>query len=245
MELDVLFPPGPPATADALCAAMAPWEHAHADRPYVLVNMVESLDGQITLDGGSTGLGGDGDKAMFHALRGVVDAVLAGTGTAKAERYGRLVRDPARRAAREALGLAPDPVMLFITRSGNVVWDAPLFDTPEQRVGIATGAAIEVPDVRADVRVIELADPEPRAALAALGAAFGLRSVLCEGGPTLNRSLVEAGVLDEWFVTLSPMLAGGDSGLLTGDPLPDSRPLELRWVLRSRHELLLRYACTV
>lgn len=247
VELEVLFPPGPPTTADALCAGMAPWEHARPGRPYVLVNMVESLDGQIAVDGGSTALGGAGDKALFHALRGVVDAVLVGTGTAKVERYGRLVRDPERRAAREALGLARDPVMLFITRSGLVAWESPLFDEPSQRVGIAAPAgAVTVPaHVRAQVELVELDNPEPRAALAALGERFALRAVLCEGGPTLNRSLVVAGVVDEWFVTLDPTIVGGEPGgarLIAGAPLPDAQALELRWVLRCGHELLLRYA---
>jgi riboflavin biosynthesis pyrimidine reductase len=95
------------------------------------------------------------------------------------------------------------------------------------------------------VEIIELDDPQPRAALTALGQRFALRTVLCEGGPTLNRSLVEAGVLDEWFVTLSPTVIGGEPNaarLLTGDPLGGPQALELRWVLRSEHELLLRYA---
>ena len=60
--------------------------------------------------GASRGIGGEGDRTMFHALRTVVDGVLVGSGTLRAERYGRLVRDPARRSARAALGLAEDPV---------------------------------------------------------------------------------------------------------------------------------------
>jgi riboflavin biosynthesis pyrimidine reductase len=247
VHFEVLHPPGQPATAEELCAALAPWERALPDRPCVLGNMVASVDGRATVDGGSTGLGGEGDHAMFHALRGVVDAVLAGTGTLQAERYGRLVRSPERRAARAALGLEPDPVMLIMTLSGNVVWEAPLFDTPEQRVGIAAlPGAVEVPPgVRAQVQIVELEDLSPDVALSALGETFGLRSVLCEGGPTLNASLLRAGVLDELFITLDPTLVGGaiDAPSIVA-PLPERVDLSLRWVLRAGDELLLRYRTT-
>lgn len=246
MQFEVLHPAGPPATAEELCAALAPWDRARPDRPCVLGNMVTSIDGHVTVDGGSTGLGGDGDKAMFHALRGVVDAVLAGAGTLRAERYGRLVRKPERRAQREALGLAPDPAMLILTRSGDVPWEAPLFAEPEQRVGIATGREVDVPnEVSAQLTIVTLDDPTPADALHALGRELDLRSVLCEGGATLNAALVDAGVLDELFVTLHPELIGGDpdaSRLIA--PLQRSANLELRWVLRAGNELLLRYAIT-
>src|SRR3954449_4735602 len=137
-EFEHPFPPGPPSTALAALAGMAPWERAFPDRPLVLVNMVSTLDGRITLEGGSSGLGGEGDTELFHGLRSVVDAVLAGTGTMRAETYGRLVRAPERRARRAALGLEEDPLAIVITRSGDVPWTAALFDAPEQRVAVVT-----------------------------------------------------------------------------------------------------------
>ena len=42
--------------------------------------------------------------------------------------------------------------------------------------------------------------------------ARGVRSLLCEGGPTLNRALLAAGVVDELFLTLSPLLVGRAGG---------------------------------
>lgn len=245
-RFDVLWPAEDPATAEALCAAMAPWERAPAGRPLVLCNMVASLDGRVAVDGGSTALGGPGDQAMFHALRGVADGVLAGTGTLRAERYGRLVRRPERRAERAALGLAEDPAALVITRSGDVPWTAPMFEAPEQRIGIAAPRGrVSVPaHVRAQVEVVEVDDPGPRAALRALGEALELRCVLCEGGPTLNRSLLADDVLDELFLTLDPHLVGGETALrmLAGAPLDAPAGLRLRWVLRHEDEVLLRYA---
>src|SRR3954454_1530201 len=152
-SLDPLLPAGPEVEALETLTQQRPWERAPADRPLVLCNMIASLDGRVTVDGASGALGGEGDKAVFDALRTVVDAVLAGTGTLRAETYGRLVRSPERRAARAALGLAEDPVAVVISRSGDVPFEAPMFEAPEQRVAIVTApGAVRVPGrVRADV----------------------------------------------------------------------------------------------
>lgn len=191
-------------------------------RPTV-ANMVTSVDGRTVVDGGSTALGGEADQSMFGALRRASDAVLAGTGTLNAERYR-----PMRSGA----------ALLIITRSGDVPWDIPLFESAEQRVGIAGPVARVPAHVRARVEVVE--PTEPRAALAALRAALEVETVLCEGGATLNRALLDAGVLEELFVTVDPSLRGGDPRtLLEGGPL--TAGLELVWVLRSGSELLLRY----
>src|SRR5690348_5044510 len=59
-------------------------------RPYVVVNMVSSVDGAISLDGVSAGLSGADDKAVFFHLRSLADVVLVGAGTAREENYGQV-----------------------------------------------------------------------------------------------------------------------------------------------------------
>ena len=236
MQIEQLLPPGPAVEVDAFLAALRPWERAPEGRPLVLVNMVSTVDGAVTIGGKSGPIGGDGDHAMFHGLRTIVDAVVVGTGTLRAERYGRLVRKPERRAARAALGLDEDPLAVLITKSGDIPWDAPLFEAPEQRVLIAGPAS--PPSVAAQVELIDAFGPG--AVMRAL-TAFGVRAVLCEGGPTLNRALLDDGVLDELFLTLSPKLAGeGDAlRILAGEGAPVD--LRLESVLHHDGELYLRY----
>src|ERR1700683_40491 len=62
-------------------------------RPYLLLNMIATTDGRATLGGRSGPLGGRADKALLYGLRTAVDAVMAGAGTVRAERYGQLIRD--------------------------------------------------------------------------------------------------------------------------------------------------------
>ena len=73
--------------------------------------------------------------------------------------------------------------------------------------------------------------------------ARGVRALLCEGGPTLNRSLLAAGVVDELFLTIAPLLTGDDEQLriVQGAPLSVPSRLRLIWALRQEDELYLRY----
>jgi len=244
VKFDRLFPPGDPVDPLDALIEQAPWERAFEDRPRVLVNMISTLDGRITIDGRAGPIGGDGDRALFQALRTVVDCVLVGTGTLRVERYGRIVRSEERRARRAALGLEPDALALLVTRTGQLDWGAPLFDAPEQRVIVVTHPqAVEFPRVAAQVERIEIEAPTPAAALRELHRRHGTRIVLCEGGPTLNRGLLADGVLDELYLSLGPLLVGGEEGLriLAGDELPQPVQARLATVLHHEGELFLRY----
>ncbi|WP_369639949.1 dihydrofolate reductase family protein, partial [Nocardia sp. JMUB6875] len=61
--------------------------------PYVRVNFVTSIDGAVTVDGRSGGLGTPADKTVFALLRDLADVVLIGAGTARAENYGAAQTD--------------------------------------------------------------------------------------------------------------------------------------------------------
>ena len=78
---------------------------AHPERPYVITNFALTLDGHATISGRSGPIGSATDTAMLVGLRTRVDAVMIGAGTMRAERYGRVIGDPAKRERREAEGL--------------------------------------------------------------------------------------------------------------------------------------------
>ena len=245
MRLRRLLPEPGGLETDELAGILALGDLAPDDRPYVVANMVASADGRATVAGRSGPLGGPADRQLFHALRASVDAVLAGTGTIAVERYGRLVRDEARRERRAAAGLFPDPLAVLVTRRGVVPWDAPLFAVPEQRVVVFTGEALEPPvEAVAQVEVVPVADGEATAtaALEELRARHGVRSLLCEGGPLLLGALLAGRALDELFLTIAPLLAGpGERTVVEGTVLPDIAPLELRWLLECEGALFARY----
>jgi riboflavin biosynthesis pyrimidine reductase len=234
-------------SAVELLASLRQQVAAPADRPYTLVNFASSTDGRIAFGGRSAPLGDDGDRALFHALRAQADAVLAGTGTLRAERYGRLIADEETRAGRRAAGLADEPLACVISQSGaHLPLEIPLFGEPSARIVLFTPSMPDLTGVRADVTV-SLTDPtrtDPlRHALGVLASEHGVRLLLCEGGPTLFGALLRERVVDELFLTIAPKLAGGDSGpsVTAGPPLDELEPLRVAWLLERTNSLYLRY----
>jgi riboflavin biosynthesis pyrimidine reductase len=240
-----LFPePGETTAPDAL-ATLRARERAPAARPFVIVDMVSSIDGRATVDGRSKFLGSDADTEMLVELRTMADAVLVGPATVEAESYGDLAALPERRERRRAAGLAERPLAVLVSRSGRIPWEAGLFAAPAQPVVIYSGADTRPPsEVAADVTVIRLESPTPAAALEDLRTQYGVQVLLCEGGPSLLHSLLAARLVDELFLTLTPVVVGDDAQprIVAGGPLRGGvREFELRWVLRFGGELFLRY----
>ena len=95
---------------------------AGVDRPWVLLNMVTSVDGATAVEGRSAGLGGAADQTVFHVLRSVPDVILVGAATVRAERYGPPRTSQAHQAARQARGQAPFPRLAIV--SGRLDLDA-------------------------------------------------------------------------------------------------------------------------
>jgi riboflavin biosynthesis pyrimidine reductase len=256
LTLKRLLPAGAPATADEIVADFGLDGLAASgppNRPYVMLNMVSTADGHATLDGRSGPISGSADRALFHALRTAVDAVMAGAATVRVERYGRIIPDATRRQSRVARGLHEEPLACIV--SGRLTLDAeiPLLADPAARVVILTPSSASLPAGAAAaevdyIRVARDGQLDLPAALAELRARFDVRTLLCEGGPHLNAQLLGAGLVDELFLSLSPLLAGGDpaSGgealrILAGPSFSPPVALELRGVLEHDSGLFLRY----
>ncbi|MFR9807254.1 pyrimidine reductase family protein [Pseudonocardia sp. RS010] len=221
-------------TVDLLQAYAYPSEPA---RPWVRVNFVSSLDGAVSVDGRSGGLGTPADKAVFGTLRRLADVVLVGAGTARAERY--------RGARKPTLGRDTPPPIAVVTGSAALDTDLGLFtDTSVPTIVLTTATAPAGRRAglrRAGADVVELPDLTPATLLGELERR-GLRRVLCEGGPGLHGDLIAAGAVDELCLTLSPLLAAGGAGRIAHGPgghAPEG--MRLASVLEEDGTLLLRY----
>lgn len=244
MTFTQLLPQRRQLSLDALRAALSDLGPLPADRPYTLVNFVASVDGRATVGGRSAPLSDEGDRALFHLLRESVDAVIAGTNTLRVERYGRLIKDAGVRERRSARGLRPEPLAAVVSRSGQVPYEIPLFSEPEAQI-VEFTAASEPRPVAAQRELVSLEPGEVRLAEVAhrLRTQHGVRTLLCEGGPTLFGSLVAEGLVDELFLTLAPKLVGGEDNpaILSGPPLPEPAGLGLHWALEREGSLFLRF----
>jgi 5-amino-6-(5-phosphoribosylamino)uracil reductase len=212
-RLDLHADPPEPIDVDALVAAES--RPAPAGRPWVATNMVASVDGAIEVDGVSGPLGSPADRAVFSAMRAVADVILVGAPTATAERYRHHRPTDAQRAARTARGQAPAARVAIVSSRADVDLSLPVLAEPDPAappVLLVSGAAPAERRAAAEATAEVIATGTDRvdvtAALAEL-ARRGASVVLLEGGPRLNAVLVDADLVDEWNLTVSPTLVGG------------------------------------
>jgi riboflavin biosynthesis pyrimidine reductase len=238
----------------------------HPDRPTVVANFVETLDGVISFgdpgaSGGSAVSGGFGpDRRLMGVLRTMADAVMLGAGTVRRahdEEWTPRDVDPelaheSERVRRE-MGLAPQPTTVVVSGSGDLDLGQRGLVSPDVPVVVGTTAAgaerLRAAPESERVRVVALGDRgvSIRGLLDELWRS-GQRLVLCEGGPHLVASLLEAGLLDELFLTLAPQAAGRSSehrrlGLVEGVTFSVGQApwASLVSVRRAGSHLFLRY----
>ncbi len=245
------------------------------DRPTIVANFVESLDGVVALGTGPRGGGSDisgasqADRFVMGLLRSVADGVVVGAGTMRsAPRHEWTPRAIAPgwaadfAAWRASLGLAAQPTTVVVTSAGDIPDGHPALmrdDVPvviattsrgaDRLAGLAERLAGGVTARRVRVEVLADAGTVAPEALAALLTRLGIRLAVCEGGPHLLAGLLDAGRVDELFLTVAPQVLGRAPGAArlsfaeghAWDPV-DAAWGELRSVRRSGSHLFLRYA---
>jgi riboflavin biosynthesis pyrimidine reductase len=200
-----------------------------ADRPWIYANFVQTLDG-ITSWKGEHALGSDishsaEDRWLMDLLRAHADAVLLGSKTLAVE---KTVLGPASRGAtytiedqqlrglRDRLGRRRETI-IFVTGSAALkLSEYAVFDGDKVDALILTskaGAAKLAPQQGGHPHVRILVAGEGNvvdlpAAMRLLTRELGIRLLLCEGGPTLYGYMSRAGLIDEKFLTISPVEAG-------------------------------------
>lgn len=218
-------------------------------RPWLFTNMIVSADGATAVGGLSGELGADGDRAMFRALRAQADVILVGAGTARQEMYQPPIAYEAAQQQRRRRDQSPRPRLALVSRRLDLDPSLPLFaddDTKTRPFVITTAEALAADtsglDQRAEVLVAGVHDVELSVGIDLL-AEHGARTVLCEGGPSLNGRLAATDLIDEWNLTVAPLLVGGDSKRAAVGPLPGGPPstMHLARVWTLDHYLFCRW----
>jgi riboflavin biosynthesis pyrimidine reductase len=219
-------------------------------RWWLRANMVTSLDGAATVGGRSGSLSGGADREVFALLRALADVIVVGAGTARAERYGP-VRPGSEGVEWSWLrdGRAAAPPIAVVTRQLSLDPASPLLaGTGAARTIVITTesapAGLRASVARtAEVIVAGQDSVDLPAAVAAL-VGRGYQRILTEGGPGLLAQLIEADLVDELCLTISPLLAGPGAGRIVAGPGPlagGARPVTLAHVLAQDGHLLCRY----
>lgn len=250
VETDALGPDCAQACQDLLADFLV---FQRTPRAVCLLKLAATLDGRIaTRAGHSQWISGPESRRQVHVMRSQVQAVMVGGQTFRQD-------DPALTCRLEDGDICCQPFAVVVTSSlpppsstCQLLSQRPsqtIFFTPES---IAAGhAATALRDCGATVWGLPLAAGavgglDLAAGLARLRQELGCLHVLCEGGGSLGRSLLEQGLADELHLYLSPMILGDANAapVLTGRaPLVMDDAIRLRYLDVSRVGKDLRLVC--
>ena len=206
-------------------------------RPWVIAKWAMSLDGRLAAPpGGDRWISSPESLRIVHVLRGRIDAILVGIGTAISDDPLLTARpEGPRRALRIVLDgtarLPPDSRLVVTARE----W--PLL------VAVGPGATAEriAALEEAGCEVWQGMEPEPEARVAALLSELGRRkltNLLVEGGAAILGTFFAGGLVDEVYAFTAPKILGG-----AGDPLPvlpETPPIDVEEVLHPEGDILVR-----
>jgi len=220
-------------------------------RPRVLTNFAMTADGKIsTRNLTPSGFTSGRDKRRLLEIRSLGDALLVGRGTAEADNMSMTIPAEDLRAERVARGQAEHPVRALISNSGAIPASLRVFtNTAAPTVVYATeampAAVRQTLQTVADLQLFSEKNVPLREVLHDLQMRHGVRTLVCEGGPTLVKSLLADDLVDEMFVTIAPILFGGKNApTMTGPPgsfLPASRIFRLKHFFIENNEAYCHY----
>lgn len=204
-------------------------------RPYVVINMVTTIDGKIIT--GNRGepvqdLGSDVDHLMMRRIQDSVDAVLIGAENQRTT---------------PNLWYPKEMTRIVVTRSGNVLYPSRFFDdVPEKAIILCTEEST-LPELPNGVSVLRMGKRSVDwvSALEYLVDVIDIHTLLVEGGSEVNAQLFGLEIPDELFLTLAPKIKlGVDTPTYAdGEALPRERIQDFRLVEHhvEGDEVFLRY----
>jgi riboflavin-specific deaminase-like protein len=221
------------------------------DRPFVTANFAMTADGRIsTRNLTPADFSSKLDKRRLVEIRAKCDAVMASVKTIASDNMTMGLPAEEVRAARVEKGMTPYPTRVLLTNSGRISPSLRLFTrdfspiviySTEQmpatvREALTGKATLHLhPGKRVDL--LEM--------LRSLRRDHGVKRMVCEGGAQIFRALLEAELVDELHLTITPRVFGGKRApTLTGiadQYLRKSTYLKLREVSPVQYECFLRY----
>lgn len=194
-------------------------------RPRVIANFALTADGKIsTRNHTPTGFTQPADKRRLQVIRALGDALIVGAGTVAADTMSMRLSAKDLREEREGRGASSEPLRVIVTNRGKL--------DPEGKVFQKGGAPRVIFSTRrmpekiraalaplADLWLFDAETVDLSAALQILRTDYRVRTLVCEGGPTLFRSFLKIGAVDELRLTWASVIFGGAAApTLTGLP---------------------------
>jgi 2,5-diamino-6-(ribosylamino)-4(3H)-pyrimidinone 5'-phosphate reductase len=220
-------------------------------RPRTIVNFAVTIDGKVsTASGAPSHFTSSYDKRRLLEIRSLGDALLVGRNTVQIDNMSMGLPDEDLRLARVKRGQSEYPLRAVISNSGNLSTELKIFSQRFSPIVIYSTTRMP-PSIQATLEhrsTLHLTNQERVSlddVLNDLWVAHHVRTLVCEGGPSLAKGLAEIDAIDELFVTIAPVLFGGAGapGILgiPGTFLRSSRTYELASMKVEADECYLHY----
>ena len=191
-------------------------------RPFVIATFAMTADGKVTTKNfGPVDFTSREDKLHLFRQRALADAVLLGHTSLERDNV-RLGVPAELQELRIKRGQSRSPLRVIVSNKGRIDDQLKIFQSdispiiifstkrmpPKNQEALRKTATLHL----TGAREVDLA-----AMLKTLRDQYKVRTLACEGGPTLFRSLVEQGLVDQLNLTVAPYLFGGsEAPTLTG-----------------------------
>lgn len=209
---------------------------------YVILSAAISIDGKIATNIGHSDLSSNEDFIRLHKLRTKVDGILIGKNTVMKDNPSLTVRYTKGR----------NPVRIILDSKGEIPSKSKILQTSKiVPTIIATSKQITKSNLQKlrefPVEVIVTGEKSVNIkSLLKKLAEKNIRTILVEGGGTINWEFVKQNIFDELIITISPFLIGGKNAIsfVQGDgfdKISQSPNLQLKSIKRLKNHLVLNY----
>lgn len=212
-------------------------------RPRVILSAAMSLDGKIATKTGDSELSSKQDKVRIHKLRSKVDAILVGSNTVK--------RDDPLLTVRYVKG--KNPLRIVLDSKATINQKSQIIRTCKK---IPTIIAVSKKASRQNISKLKkhpleiMVIGENRVNIKSLLKSLSkkkIKTLLVEGGGTVNWEFIKLGLVDELIVTITPYLIGGQNAitLVEGEGfshIHKSTKLKLKKICQLGNEIVLNYS---
>lgn len=211
-------------------------------RPYVILSAATSLDGKIATKNKDSALSSKQDKIRFHKLRSKVDAILVGINTVEIDNPLLTVR----------YAKGKNPTRIILDSSGKISAKSKILKTchaiptiivvskraPKKNLTRLSKYHLKI--------IVSGQDKVDIKKLLKILQKQNIKTILIEGGGTLNWEFIHKGLVDELIVTIAPYVVGGKDAttLVEGDgfsKITHAVKLNLQNVTRQKNEIVLHY----
>lgn len=212
-------------------------------KPYVILNAAMTLDGKIATKTGSSKISGKKDMMRVHKLRKDMDGIMVGIGTVLAD-------DPKLTVSKIDASLEDNPIRIVVDSQGRTPINSRVLNEMAPTIIAVSSKYSDTQEIKelskkADIFVSGSEHVDLSKLLDYLYSQ-GIKTLMLEGGSTLNFSMIREGLIDEIRICIGPMIVGGKYAktLFDGegfDYMEDSVKLDLTNINQLDQDLILTY----